>query len=160
MSELLFQKAGRVLAPATDESVEWLAKKKHGATIAAEVHEMRNGGYFRKWWSLVSYAFDEWSETCEPMEYKGQPVLPSMERFRKDVTILAGFYEATWNINGDMRVEAMSISWAKMDEETFGKLYNATIHALTEKVFNGKRCRKLSDFDLRQIHEAIWEYAA
>lgn len=160
MSELLWLKAGTVLAPAMDESALWLAKKKSGATIMGEFHEMRNGAYFRKWWSLVEYAFDEWSETCEPQEYKGQPVLPDFERFRKDVTILAGFYRPTWNANGEVRLEAESLKWAAMSEDRFGKLYEATLQALTQKVFNGKRCRKMSEFDLRQIHESIWEYAA
>lgn len=159
MSELLLLKAGKVLAPASDEAEEWLSKKKQGATILADVHEMRNGAYFRKWWSLVKYAYDEWSETCEPQEYKGQPVLPDFERFRKDVTILAGFYRPTWNVKGELRVEAESLKWASMSEERFNELFNATLKALVEKVFNGTRCRKLTEFDLRQIHEAIWEYA-
>src|SRR5690606_26998343 len=111
---LLWIKSSTILIPGTDESALWLAKKKNGATIVADVHEMRNGAFFRKWWSLVQYAFDHWSERCEPMEYRGMPVLPNFERFRKDVTILSGFYVPVHNIKGELRVEAESLKWAKM----------------------------------------------
>lgn len=158
MSELLWIKAGQVMAPATDEAVIWLSRKKQGATIWADVKEMRNGAFFRKWWSLVSFAFDTWSETCEPIEYKGQPVLPDFDRFRKDVTIIAGFYRPVWNVKGEMRIEPESLKWARMTEETFGKLYSATLLALTQKIFDGKRCRRLSPDQLRNIHEDIWKY--
>jgi hypothetical protein len=157
--ELLLIKSQQVLVPGRDEDAEWLVKKKQGATILGEFHEMRNGAFFRKWWSLVKYAFDIWSETCEPLEYKGQPVIPNFDRFRKDVTILAGFRIPVWNIRGDLRVEAESLKWSKMSEERFAALYAATLQALTQAVFNGKRCQQYSVQQLNEIHDRIWSYA-
>jgi hypothetical protein len=157
--ELLLIKSQQILVPGRDEDAEWLGKKKQGATILGDFHEMRNGAYFRKWWSLVKYAFDQWSETCEPEDYKGLPVQPNFDRFRKDVTILAGFRIATWNIRGELRVEAESLKWSKMSEERFGQLFEATLQALTQSVFNGKRCRSLTPKQLNEIHDMIWSYA-
>lgn len=157
--ELILIKSQQILLPGTDEAAEWLGKKKQGATIRAELQEMRNGAFFRKWWALVKYAFDQWSETCEPEQYKGMPVQPDFDRFRKDVTILAGFRTATWNIKGELRVEAESLKWANMSEERFAQLYEATLRALTQAVFNGKRCRRYTPQQLADIHEYIWSFA-
>jgi hypothetical protein len=157
--ELLLVKSQQILLPGTDDAALWLSKKKQGATILGDFHEMRNGAFFRKWWSLVKYAFDQWSETCEPEEYRGMPVQANFDRFRKDVTILAGFRVPVWNVRGELRVEAESLKWAKMNEARFAQLFEATLQALTQCVFNGKRCRKLTVAQLNEIHQMIWSYA-
>lgn len=157
--ELLLVKSQQILVPGTDEAAVWLSKKKQGATIIGEFHEMRNGAFFRKWWSLIQYAFDQWADTCEPEQYKGMPIQADFERFRKDVTILAGFRAPVWNIRGELRVEAESLKWAKMTEERFGQLFEATLRALTSEVFNGKRCRLLTPKQLNEIHDMVWSYA-
>lgn len=159
VSELIFVKSQQILVPGNDDTSLWLARKKQGATILGDFHEMRNGAFFRKWWSLVKYAYDAWAETCEPMEYRGQPVLADFERFRKDVTIISGFYRVVWNLKNEMRVEPESLKWASMTEERFSQLYEATLQALTQKVFDGKRCRRYTPDQLREIHDMIWSYA-
>ena len=158
--ELLFRKGQGTLLPACDEAEEWLRKKKLGALILVEPREMRNGGFFRKWWALVKLGFDYWSETAITMEYKGQKVLPEFERFRKDITILAGFYRPVVNLKGEMRIEAESLKWASMNEERFTQLYDATIQVLLRQVFNGKVCARWSEQQLREIAEQILQFAA
>lgn len=161
MSEVLFICThGHMLAPADDEARDTARKWKIGALLRLEAKQMRNGPFFRKWWALVQLGYDYWEETCVPMEYKGKPVLPNFERFRKDVTILAGFHEATWNIKGEMRVEAESLKWSSMSEERFTQLYDATITVLLRMVFNGKNARKWSEADLRGATEQVMAFAA
>lgn len=158
--ELIFQKGSTGLLPACEEAAEWLAKKKLGATILVEPREVRNGAFFRKWWALVKLGYDYWAENVETLEYKGANVLPNFERFRKDVTILAGFYRPVTNIRGEVRLEAESLKWARMTEERFTQLYDATITALLQQVFNGKRCPKWSEAQLREVAEQVLEFAA
>lgn len=158
--DLIFQKGTTGLLPACEEATEWLRKKRIGATILVEPKEPRNGGYFRKWFALVKVGYDYWSEAAETVTFKGQPVLPEFDRFRKDVTILAGFYHPVVNIKGEVRIEAESLKWASMTEETFGKLYDATIHVLLAKVFNGKVCQQWSEAQLRSVTDQILEFAA
>lgn len=161
MSEILaICTPSRLLAPADDEARETMRKWKIGALIRLEASQMRNGPFFRKWWALVQLGYDYWSETCPMRQYKGRPVLPNFERFRKDVTIMAGFYEATWNIKGEMRVEAESLKWSSMTEERFGELYNATIATLLRMVFNGKNARRWSEEELRMATEQVLAFAA
>ena len=148
------------LLPANDETTAWLLKKKLGSTIVAEIHEIRNAAFHRKWFALVKVGFDYWRDNVDTLEYKGKSVMPNFDRFRKDVTILAGFYEAVTNIKGEVRLEAESLKWSKMTEERFTQLYDATIRVLLEQVFNGRRCAKWSEHQLRSVVEQIEAFAA
>lgn len=146
------------LLPADEATREWFSKLKLGAVIHADARQMRNGAFFRKWWALVDLGYGYWSEAVQPLEHKGEPVLPEFERFRKDVTILAGFYHSVVNLKGEVRIEPDSLKWASMSEETFTKLYEATIRVMLRKVFNGKICPSWSEEDLRRVAEQILEF--
>jgi hypothetical protein len=122
------------LAPVRDEDVEQLQKVRSGATLRCKVTQMRNGRFFRKWWVLAKYAYDLWSENVPTIEHRGQRVQPDFERFRKDLIILAGHYHPVFNIRGEMRVEADSLRWDRMDEQTFERLYSQTINAILTRV--------------------------
>lgn len=158
--ELLFQRSATGLLPACEEAAEWLRKKKLGALILVEPREPRNGKFFKKWFALVELGYSYWKDNVQPMEFRGHPVLPNFKRFRKDVTILAGFYETSVNLKGEVRFEAESIAWAKMSEERFTQLYDATIQVLLAKVFNGRCCPEWSEQQLRDMAERILEFAA
>lgn len=160
MTEFLFQKSAHGLIPATEEAIEWLKKKKLGAIVIVEPHEMRNGRFFRKWWALVKLGYDYWSEGAATIKYKGQPVLPEFERFRKDVTIMAGFYRPVVNLKGELRIEPESLQWAKMTEERFAQLYDATIQVMLQRVFNGTVCKQWTEAELRSVAEQILSFAA
>lgn len=158
--DALFTKGMNGLLPADDETRVWFNRLKMGSTVHAEAREMRNGAFFRKWWALVKLGYDYWSEAAETIEFKGQPVLPEFHRFRKDVTILAGFYYPVANIKGEVRIEAQSLKWSSMTEDTFTKLYDATIQVLLQKVFNGRVCKQWSEDELRRVASQVLEFAA
>lgn len=158
--DLLFQKGQSALIPACEEAAEWLRKKKLGTTILVEPRELRNGAFHRKWFALMKLAYDYWSEAAATVEYQGQPVLPDFERFRKDVTILSGFYRPVVNLKGEVRLEAESLKWASMTEERFGKLFDATIQTLLQRVFNGRVCKEWSEAELRSVVDQVLEFAA
>lgn len=144
------------LIPANDESAEALRKLKAGAVVQLDIRRMRNGQFFRKWWALAKVAFDLWTETADMPLYKGEPVQPSFDRFRKDLTILAGHYKVVVNIRGETRLEADSLAWSKMDESEFEKLYSDTINAVLQKVL---RAGVTDEAKLRQMAESVLEFA-
>jgi hypothetical protein len=140
MAELIMiRQPGGALVPATDEDAEALRKIKAGAAVRVEVRQIRNYKFLQKWWTLAKYAFDIWAETVEPQEYKGQPVRPSFDRFRKDLIILTGRFDATYNARGEVRLEAKSISFASMSEDDFQTLYSETINVILAKILGGTR---------------------
>ena len=51
-----------------------------------------------------------------------------MDRFRKDLIILAGYYESSVRLNGDTRIEAKSISYAAMSQDDFDVITSYSIH--------------------------------
>jgi hypothetical protein len=158
--DALLTKGTTGLIPADDATREWFSKLKAGSTVHADAKQMRNGAFFRKWWALVKLGYDYWSECAKPMEFRGQPVLPDFDRFRHDVTILAGFYRPVVNLKGEVRIEAESLKWSQMSEERFNQLYDATIHVLLRKVFNGEVCAAWTEAELRSIADQILEFAA
>lgn len=138
MAELvMIRQPGGALVPATDEDAEALRKIKAGAAVRVEVKQIRNYKFLQKWFTLAKYAFDIWAERIPPKEYRGQPVRPDFDRFRKDLIILTGNYDATYNARGEVRLEAKSISFASMGEEDFEKLYSATIDVILSKILGG-----------------------
>lgn len=157
--EILLIRTPSGFMPADDEAQDQIKKFRLGSLAKLDVVQMRNGAFFRKWWALVKLGYDYFIDTCETQEFKGQQVRPEFERFRKDITILAGFYRPVWNVNGEMRIEAESLAWANMTEERFDKLYNATIEVLLNKVFNGKRMAAWTEEELRSVAEQIGEFA-
>lgn len=144
--EVLCRRVPGGLAPESDEEAEKLRKIKAGASVRVTVTKEVNARFRRKWWALANYAFGLWSETMPERQYRGQEVQPSFERFRKDLTILAGHFHPVWTLKGEMRVEANSLSWARMTDETFEAFYSATIDAVLSKILSSTR---LTESDLR-----------
>lgn len=124
------------LIPFADEDRDKLAKIKTGSPVKVEITQMRNPLFHKKFFALVKFLFDIWSESVPRKRYKGEEVQPSMDRFRKDLTILAGFFTAHYNIRGEVRLEAESISFARMSQEDFEALYSKVIDVALEKVLN------------------------
>jgi len=125
------------LMPAQESDRELLKHVKVGQVCRLQLSRVRNYQFHRKYFALLNLAFDYW----EPPEHgKGSawrekiPVEKNFERFRRDLIILAGYYEATFRLNGDIRIEARSISFGAMDEDEFEELYNATISVIVKHV--------------------------
>jgi hypothetical protein len=152
----MIRQPGGALVPATDEDAEALRKVKAGAAVRVEVKQIRNYKFLQKWFTLAKYAFDIWSERMPPMEYKGQPVRPSFDRFRKDLIILTGNYDATYNARGEVRLEAKSISFASMGEDDFEKLYSKTIDVILQKLLGGST---MTEEQLRAHVDTVLAYS-
>lgn len=153
--EVLCRRVPGGLAPESEDEAEKLRGIKAGASVRVTVTRETNAKFRRKWFVLAQYAFDLWSETMPDMEYRGQPVQRNFERFRKDLTILAGHFHPVWTAKGEMRVEANSLSWSRMNDETFERFYSATINAILQKILAHS---KLTEADMRAHVERVLEF--
>lgn len=127
------------LRPATEEGIEQLQRLKVGAGIRCKVAQIRNYRFLQKTMVLFQVAFDHWVENnLQTLEYKGEKVLPSLERFRKDLIIVAGHYEACYDLAGKVRLTAKSLSYANCSEEEAGKIYSDVINAILARVYRGQ----------------------
>jgi hypothetical protein len=134
MAELMLVKTpSGALAPADDASREAIARLPMGQGVRADVRRARNVRFHRKAFALFKLAFEHW-EPQTPLTYKGLPVEKDFDRFRKDMTILAGFYKSVFNARGEVRLEAESLSFGAMDEERFRKVYHAVLNVCWKHV--------------------------
>lgn len=120
------------LAPADPQAVEYVGKLKLGQSLRAVVTKQRNPAFHRKHFALLNFAFDHWEP--EGKQYKGEPVQKNFEQFRRDVTILAGYFDTTYTLKGEVRLVPKSISFASMDNDEFSALYNATINVILSRI--------------------------
>ena len=139
---------GGYLVPASDEDKEFVDKIKVGTVVKLKFTRFRNYQFHKKWMSLVRLAYDSW----EPPELPEDPekrwmkkVTPqkNFDRFRKDLTIRAGYYDASYRLDGTVRIEAKSVSWVSMSEEEFEKLYSATINVVLDQIYKNETAETL-----------------
>lgn len=141
------------LAPADDEARELISRLKVGAPVRAKLVQARNLKFHKKMFSLFKLAFDCW-ETDDTQEYKGQRVEKDFNRFRKDITVLAGFYKATYNVRGEVRLEAESLSFASMSEDRFSQVYKAVLNVVWKRVLQQAGYKSEADVE-RTIEELL-----
>lgn len=137
-----FIKINGALYPASEEAQEYLKKVKEGEAVTVTLKRIRNYQFLKKWFSLVKYGFELWSP-----DFEGEK---NFERFRRDITILAGFYEQTVRLNGEIRTEAKSISFGSMSADEFEELYGKTIDVLIKYV-----CSNYTGDELRAVVDTI-----
>ena len=127
------------MVPATADDILALASLKQGEALEGPWRKKQERVLWRhrKFFAMLDYAFENWEphgggpdfvmEDDEGFKLKVRgemvPVLKNRERFRKDLIILAGYYEATFNIKNEVRLEAKSMAFANMDDDEFTKLY-------------------------------------
>jgi hypothetical protein len=127
---------GGTLVADNDDAVEWLQKVKNGAVLSGEFKQPRNYKFLQKTHVLFSYCFDHFADRMGEvgLEYKGQRAEPSKERFRKDLTILAGHYSVTYDILGNVKLEAKSLSYASCSEVEAERIFSDVINAALKHV--------------------------
>ena len=120
------------LIPSDAEAEEWFHKQKTGSVISAEVKQVRNPGFHKKMFALLNLAFEYWNPGDVSSEYKNPE--KNFDRFRRDITILAGYHHAVVRLDGSVRIEADSISFGSMDQETFDKLYQNVLTVVMKRI--------------------------
>ncbi|MCP4934403.1 MAG: DUF1367 family protein [bacterium] len=142
MTEAFFMKVNGALYPSSEKDRELLSKIRTGEAVKLTYKRVRNYEFLKKWWALITFAFDCWEP---PENHVGEK---NLERFRKDIIILAGFYDQTIRLDGATRVEAKSISFGSMSEDDFDELYSKTIDVILKYVlknYTGDELRSVVD---------------
>lgn len=143
--------------PASEDDAELLSKVKVGETVKLVLTRPRNIKFHRKFFALMNLAYDYWTP---PKHGEGSALAEKMnvernfDRFRYDITILAGYYDATYRLNGDVRLEAKSISFGSMSEDDFEKLYSKVIDVIINRV-----CTQYTEDELRkQVEDLVLNF--
>jgi hypothetical protein len=130
---------GGILVPDDDDTAERVVKLPVGTPLLMEFKKARNYLFLKKAHALVKLAFGYHSETMDKgVMYRGVPVRPDIERFRDDLTILAGWYTATFCVNGEVKLRAKSWAYVNMDEDDFEQLYSDLIDVVLMQIYQGQ----------------------
>lgn len=148
MEVLLTKTPQGYMIPLSESEADKCKRFKVGSTVRAEVSAMRNWKFHKKFFAMLDVGFDAFDPP--ESEHRGLPVQKNRERFRKDCIIAAGFYDAVANLNGEVRAEAHSISFASMDDAEFERVYSAVADVLLQKVL-----RNYTRADLDEIVERV-----
>jgi len=132
MDITVIKTASGALIPADEQSSQAIGKLRAGAGLRLSMVKQRNVEFHRKFFALLNLGFDAWEPAQK--EYRGKAVEKNFDQFRNDVTILAGYYDMTYTLKGDVRLTAKSISFAKMSQDEFEALYNAVINVILSRI--------------------------
>ena len=145
------------LMPAHQQDEDALKALPGGRPLQVKVTRMRNPLFHRKIMALVHQLYEHWDPQVEdmPQFFQERGIVPekNFDRFRKDLIIRAGFYDPVIRLNGDMRVEAKSMS--------FGALSEDDAQVLFEKFIDIGINHMMSNYtgdQLRQVIEQIEEF--
>lgn len=114
---LLVVNTPRGLVPFGDDDYEEKKKLKVGEAYMVEVRIMRNVDFHRKYFAMISYAWEYLNEV-EVERFK------TKDNFRKYIEITAGHYDVIFHPRLQEFVEIpKSISFSSMDNAAFSDLY-------------------------------------
>jgi hypothetical protein len=123
---------GGLLSPANDIEQEKLSRFKTGELYTVEIKQTRNPAFHRKVFAFFGFCFEYWVSDRENLSAAKQ-----FDVFRQHLTVLAGFYDTFYGIDGRVRVEAKSLSYGSMSQSEFEECYHALINAAMKNVFCG-----------------------
>ena len=107
---------------AYDSDYELAKKIKPNEVYEFEFKKTRNIKFHRKFFALVNLCFSN------------QETFNNIEHLRKELIICAGHYELIFDLeSGIQKKEALSISFASMDETAFNTLYNDVLNVICDK---------------------------
>lgn len=120
--------------PLGSDDSELMKKIPLGSVIEAEFSKKRNPLFHRKFFALLNLAYEYWSPP--EADWRGFKAVKNFDVFREQVTILAGFREVTYSLDGSVKVKAKSISFASMDDSEFEQVYTKVLDVIWNKVLN------------------------
>lgn len=118
------------LIPYNDLEADKFKRFKSGSMYGIEIKEQRNYGFHKKVFAFMNYCFEFWTN-----DNQYQTEQTSFDVFRANLTVLAGYKNVYYKIDGSVRVEAKSISYASMEQSDFEHYYQALIQAAMDKIF-------------------------
>ncbi|MFP2768062.1 DUF1367 family protein [Oceanisphaera sp. KMM 10153] len=126
---------GGTLIPACDSEAERMRRFANGGQYTIELKATRNPRFHRKMFAFFQFCFQHWCADQAGMEFADEST--QFDTFRRHLTVLAGFREVSYTIDGRVRVEARSLSYGAMDDEEFERCYKAMIGAAIAHIFKG-----------------------
>lgn len=121
---------GGTLTPASEIEAGRMDRFKTGDTYEVSIVLRRNPKLHGKMFAFFNFCFQYWTGDNNFTNEAAQ-----FDVFRNNLTVLAGFYDKFYTIAGEVRIEAKSLAYDKMEPEEFEQCYNAQINAAMKHIF-------------------------
>ncbi len=128
MQLALIKMPGGMFRPANESDAEIVEKIANNRYVTADIKQVRNPAFHAKFFALLNFGYQYFEP--EPQMIREMEAVKNFDRFREDVTILAGHREAVVNIKNEVRFVAKSISFGSMDELEFNELYKTVFEVI------------------------------
>lgn len=139
----MIKQPGGLLLPASDGDAERLERFKSGAIYPIEIKQARNPAFHGKVFAFMQFCFEHWSADKTDARFKTSAA--QFDTFRRHLTVLAGYKDVTFTIDGRCRVDAKSLAFNNMDQAEFEECYSALINAALVHVFGNTKDQKILD---------------
>ena len=139
----MIKQPGGLLLPASDGDAERLERFKSGAIYPIEIKQARNPAFHGKVFAFMQFCFEHWSADKTDARFKTSAA--QFDTFRKKLTVLAGYKDVTFTIDGRLRVDAKSLAFNSMEQDEFEECYSALINAALVHVFGGTTDQRVID---------------
>jgi len=120
MPKFHLAKQGNKFIPADTESQITANKIGQGEVVRCKSISYRNYEFHKKFFALIRLAFQNLPESLDNH-------FPTEDDLRKELIKAAGFYTTHKDFNGNTVKEAESISFEKMSQERFEKVYDRVL---------------------------------
>lgn len=136
---MMVKNAGGILAPASEIESERLKRFSNGIAYEIEIKggERRNRGFHGKVFAFMSWCFEYWRADGGKAEFMCE--IAQFDYFRKELTILAGYYDYVVTLSGDTQINVRSLAFDSMTQEEFEQFYIALTNAAIRTVFNNNQ---------------------
>lgn len=124
--------SGQIM-PSTETDAKYFQKKKYGTVLKVKISEPRNGGFHRLYFALLTVAF------------QNQEKYDVFEDFRVECQLRSGHYREHVTLKGNVVYVPESISYNKLDNEEFSKLYNKALSVIIKHFLTGTTEIELSE---------------
>lgn len=143
------------LIPADPQSAEYIHSVRVGSVLKSKMSQPRNARFHRKFFSLLNLGFEHWEPPEQ--EWRGIKAVKNFEVYREQVTILAGYRDVTYNLDGSVKVKSQSISFANMDDMEFGQLYKAVFKVIWQQII--RHCDGWTEDEMQRVLDCMEGYA-
>lgn len=138
--DIYLVKQGGAFFPADKESEEGLKKFKQGEPVKAKVTRPRNYDFHKKFFAMLSYAYDHFEPVVTPESEHGIEGFGDVELeltfddFRGDILILAGYRRKKVSVTGCVTYQPKSIKFSNMSQDEFEKVYSACVNVILKHI--------------------------
>jgi len=151
----LMVRGGNTLVPSDDVARDLVGKIKPGDGVWVDIKRPRSLPFHKKFFALLNLGFDHWEP--EEATYKGQVIQKDFDRFRGDILILSGHYDAVFDINGNVKLKPKSISFSNCDEDEFNSVYQQVLTVIWSRLL--KQANYESPEEVDRVVNQLMSYA-